>query len=160
MNMKPKIVAAALATVFLTAAANADEAKRTKLGVLECTIEGGWGLLVGSKKAADCTFKHTNGNIEKYTGKLSKLGLDVGISGESFMKWVVFTPIGNKVGDHALAGKYVGVSANGSIGIGLGANALVGGSEKKLGLQPLSVEGKTGLNIAVGVSKLTLEANG
>ena len=60
----------------------------------------------------------------------------------------------------ALAVKYVGVSANGSIGIGLGANALVGGSEKKLGLQPLSVEGKTGLNIAVGVSKLTLEANG
>ena len=136
--------------------AMAEQKQRTKLGVLECAVEGGFGLLVGSSRQADCVFEHADGSVEQYTGKLSKLGLDIGISGESFMSWVVFTPIGNEAGSYALAGQYVGISAGGALGIGLGANALVGGSDKKIGLQPLSVEGKTGLNVAVGLSSLTL----
>ena len=160
MKTNAIIIAAALVATGISGSAFADEKKRTRLGVLECTIDGGWGLLVGSSKKAICKFKQVDGKVETYAGKLSKLGLDVGISGESFMKWVVFTPIGNEVGQHALAGDYVGVSVNGSIGIGLGANALVGGSNKKLGLQPISVEGKTGLNIAVGMSKLSLQSAG
>lgn len=151
-----KVILAATAAFTMLSPFGAQAAERTKLGVLECTIEGGVGLLVGSSKKGTCTFEHTDGSVESYTGKISKIGLDVGITGESFLKWVVFTPVGNEVGTHALAGSYVGVSTGVSLGIGLGANALIGGQAKNIGLQPLSVEGGTGLNIAVGVSSLKL----
>ena len=134
----------------------AEDAKSTKLGVLECTIDGGFGLLLGSSKNASCSFQHTDSTTERYTGKLSKLGLDIGVSGESFMTWVVFTPIGNEFGSYALQGEYGGISAGASVGLGVGANALIGGSNEKIALQPLSVEGKSGLNLAVGLSSLEL----
>lgn len=130
-----------------------------KLGVLECTVDGGIGLLIGSSKKVNCTFAQSNGDVDTYTGKISKLGLDLGITGKSFIKWVVYTPSETELGDHPLAGRYVGVSTGVSLGIGLGANALVGGNEKQIGLQPLSVEGQTGLNIALAVSTLTLETS-
>lgn len=130
-----------------------------KLGVLECTVDGGIGLLIGSSKKVNCTFAQSNGDVDSYTGSISKLGLDVGITGESFIKWVVFTPSGAELDDHPLAGKYVGVSTGVSLGIGLGANALVGGNDKQIGLQPVSIEGQTGLNVALAVSTLNLEAS-
>lgn len=145
-----------MALTLVTGSALADDTERTTLGVLECTIEGGLGLLIGSSKGAKCSFTHQDDTVEYYEGKLSKLGVDIGISGESFLKWVVFTPVGNQIGSYALAGKYIGASAGASLGIGLGANALIGGTDKKFGLQPLSIEGKTGLNVAVGLSSLTL----
>jgi hypothetical protein len=155
-NTLTTIAASALVAAALTTPAFADE-KRTKLGVLECEVEGGVGLLLGSSKAVACSFKHANGTVERYTGKSSKVGLDIGVTGKSYLSWLVFTPIGNKAGKHALAGQYVGISAAGALGIGLGANALVGGSNDKIGLQPLSVEAGTGVNLALGVSSLTLE---
>ena len=92
--------------------------------------------------------------FENYTGKIEKLGLDIGVTGKSFMKWVVFTPLGNAIGDYALQGTYGGVSAEASFGVRLtGANALVGGSDKKIGLQPFSVEAKTGLESGRGSFK-------
>jgi len=133
------------------------EVSGTQLGVMNCTIEGGWGLLLGSSKKVDCSFEHADGSIEKYAGSMDKLGLDIGKTEEAYMTWVVFTTSENKVGDGALAGQYVGVSAGASLGIGLGANALVGGSDKQIGLQPVSVEGVKGLNLAVGLASLTLE---
>ncbi len=155
------IKAAALAAMsFATIAATVPMAaaeESTKIGTLECTVEGGVGLLIGSSKDAVCTFTHANGATENYTGNISKLGLDVGITGESHLKWLVFTPTGTELGEYALAGKYVGASASAALGVGLGANALVGGQAENIGLQPLSVEGSTGFNVAVGVSSLTLE---
>ena len=153
---------AAVTTIALSAIglAQAEAPKSTKLGVLECTIEGGFGLLLGSSKDATCSFKHADGTVEQYTGKLRKLGLDIGVSGESYMTWVVFTPIGNEIGAHALQGKYAGISAGASVGLGVGANALIGGSNEKIALQPLSVEGKSGLNLAVGLSSLQLTPAG
>lgn len=155
-----KLLTTAIVAASLMVPLSAQAAERNKLGTLSCTVAGGIGLLVGSSKTATCQFKHADGSMEKYTGKISKLGIDIGITGESFLKWVVFTPAGTEIGEHALAGRYVGISAGGSLGIGLGANALVGGQAKKIGLQPLSLEGGTGLNVAVGVSTLTLEADG
>ena len=128
-----------------------------QLGVLECTIAGGWGKLVVSSKKATCEFKHNNGALEKYTGLMEKLGIDIGKTEESYMTWVVFTTAENKPGDFALEGQYVGASAGASLGIGLGANALVGGSAKQIGLQPVSVEGFKGLNLALGLASLTLD---
>jgi hypothetical protein len=153
-----KIAAAAIFAGALSTTAFAQEIKRTELGLLECTVEGGVGMLLGSSKKMTCEYTHTDDTIEKYTGKIDKLGLDIGVTGESYMKWIVFTPLGNAVGDYALSGVYRGVSAEASLGIGLGANALIGGSDKQIGLQPLSIEGKTGLNLAVGLAAMTLEA--
>lgn len=152
-----KLATAIAALTLATVSAKAEDSNRTTLGILECTIEGGLGLLIGSSKAAECTFTHQDDSVEQYTGELSKLGIDIGVSGESFLKWVVFTPLGNQIGSYALAGQYIGASAGASLGIGLGANALIGGTDKKIGLQPLSIEGKTGLNLAVGLSSLTLD---
>ncbi|WP_282044641.1 DUF992 domain-containing protein [Roseibium album] len=155
-----RIAAVSAITLFAGGHVLAEEAKSTKLGVLECTIEGGFGLLLGSSKKATCSFEHADGTTEQYTGELSKLGLDIGVSGESYMTWIVFTPIGNEIGSDALKGKYAGITAGASVGLGVGANALIGGSNEKIALQPLSVEGKTGLNLAVGLSSLQLTPAG
>ena len=121
-------------------------------------MEGGIGLLVGSSKEATCAFELEDGGLEEYSGTLGKLGIDIGISGESVIQWLVFTPTGQETGEFALEGEYVGVSAGGSVGLGLGANALIGGSTKAIGLQPFSVEGKSGLNVSAALTRLTLEA--
>ncbi len=155
-----KIATVALCTLSAGSRVMAEETESTKIGVLECTIDGGFGLLLGSSKDAACSFTHADGSTEHYSGKLSKLGLDIGVSGESYMKWIVVTPIGNEVGSHALQGRYAGISAGASVGLGVGANALIGGSNEKIALQPVSVEGKTGLNLAVGLSTLNLAPAG
>ena len=153
-----KIVMTAIIAAAAMAPLSVIAADRDKLGTLSCTVEGGIGLLIGSSKKLQCVFTGSDDTAESYSGSINKLGLDVGITGKSFIKWVVFTPGGSEIGQYALAGTYVGVSTGVSLGIGLGANALIGGQEKNIGLQPLSVEGQTGLNVALAVSALNLEA--
>lgn len=125
-----------------------------KIGVLECDVSGGIGLIIGSSKAVACTFENSEGQVEHYEGKIGKLGIDIGVTGETAMAWLVFAP--GKVNKGALAGSYGGASAEATIIVGLGANVLVGGSDKSIALQPLSVQGQTGLNIAVGLASLSL----
>lgn len=126
---------------------------RVRLGSLNCTIDGGIGLIVGSSKTVNCTFKGPDGT-ETYAGRINKLGLDVGVTGKQYLRWVVFAP---GTGDATLAGRYAGVSASGSLGAGFGANALLGGSKKQVVLQPISVQAGTGVNVAVGVASLNLQ---
>ncbi|TCD16149.1 DUF992 domain-containing protein [Oricola cellulosilytica] len=152
------ILAAAAIAASATVLPASAEVTGTKVGSLDCEVEGGIGLLIGSSKKMQCTFSAADGSSEDYTGTINKLGLDVGITGKSYIKWIVFTPAGSEIGKFALAGKYAGVSTGLSLGIGLGANALVGGQEKNIGLQPLSIEGQTGLNVALAVSQLSLQA--
>ncbi|MBO9101336.1 MULTISPECIES: DUF992 domain-containing protein [unclassified Rhizobium] len=129
---------------------------KERLGTLSCEVAGGIGLLIGSSKAVTCQFKQRTGEVERYTGAIGKLGLDVGITGKSYLSWVVVNTAPTSVGQGSLAGTYVGASAGASVGLGLGANALVGGNSKNFGLQPLSAEVGTGLNVAAGVSRLQL----
>lgn len=136
----------------------ADSVGGLQLGQLSCEIEGGWGLLLGSSKAANCTFARTDGTTETYSGKLDKIGLDIGKTEDAYMTWAVFTNLDTAPGAGALLGSYSGLSAEASLGIGLGANALVGGNGQNIGLQPLALQGNTGLNIAVGLASLTLDA--
>ncbi len=167
MNFLKSVSIAVIATTLATASfaqttqeiKPIDQIEGQRLGALECTIAGGWGLLLGSSKKVACTFEHDNGLVEKYVGSLDRLGIDIGKTEEAYMTWVVFTTAANAPGEYALAGEYVGVSAEASLGIGLGANALIGGSGKSIGLQPVSVQGVTGLNIAVGLASLKLEAD-
>lgn len=130
---------------------------RTRAGVLSCTIEGGIGLLIGSSKGVACTFKNAStGKTETYSGKISKLGLDIGITGEQYMRWVVFGPQGAD-NIEGFAGTYSGVSAGAGLGVAFGANALIGGSEKNFVLQPVSAQAGTGVNVAVGVASMNLK---
>ena len=91
---------------------------------------------------------------QSYVGTISKFGLDVGATSSGQMVWAVFA--GGSPTPGALAGNYVGATAEATVAVGLGANALVGGSNRTIALQPLSVTGQTGLNLAAGVASLDL----
>ena len=134
----------------------ADEPKE-RLGTLQCEVAGGVGLVIGSNRKLECSFKQRSGKIERYVGTIGRLGVDVGVTGKRQMTWLVVNTVPTRVGVGALAGTYVGASAGASVGLGLGANALVGGSSKNFALQPLSAEGGVGLNIAAGVAQLKLQ---
>jgi hypothetical protein len=137
------------------APAGAESAKPVA-GTLTCKGKGGVGLILGSKEQLSCTYNPAGKTPpQQYSATLTKVGLDVGIKGASVMVWTVLGS-SSDLPAGALAGKYGGVSAEAAVGIGAGANALVGGSKDSVVLQPLSVEGQTGLNIAVGVAGLTL----
>jgi len=136
------------------------EQPKERLGTLSCEVAGGVGLLIGSNRAVDCTFRQRTGKSERYTGTIGKLGLDVGVTGKRYMSWIVVNTAPTRVGEGVLAGTYVGASASASVGLGLGANALVGGNAKNFALQPLSGEAGTGLYIAAGVSRLKLQRAG
>lgn len=128
---------------------------RTKAGTLTCDVSAGVGLIVASKKAVTCLFTPTQpGPREVYVGSINKFGLDVGATSGGELMWSVFAPSNKKFG--ALAGQYGGAGAEATVGAGLGANVLVGGSDRTVALQPLSVQGQTGLNLAVGVAGLEL----
>lgn len=129
---------------------------KQRLGTLSCEVAGGMGMLIGSSKAVDCQFQQRSGKTERYTGTIGKIGVDVGITGKTYLSWIVVNTAPTTIGEGSLAGTYVGASASASVGIGLGANALVGGNAKNFGLQPLSAEAGTGLNVAAGVSRLQL----
>ncbi len=129
---------------------------RERLGTLSCEVAGGIGLLIASSRTVDCQFKQRTGKVERYTGTIGKLGIDIGVTGKSYLSWIVVNTTPTTVGEGSLAGTYVGASAGASLGVGLGANALIGGNAKNFGLQPLSAEAGTGLNVAAGVSRLQL----
>jgi hypothetical protein len=143
------------AAIGLPAPSMAQAPNRTKAGTLTCDISGGIGMIIGSKKDVACIFTPSQpGPREVYTGAITKFGLDVGATAGGEMVWSVFAPSNKHFG--ALAGNYGGASAEATVGAGLGANVLVGGSDRTVALQPVSVQGQSGLNLAVGVSELQL----
>ncbi len=150
-----KTVFAALIALGLAASPTLAASKGVKIGVLTCDVAGGVGLIIGSSKAVDCTFEGTVGKRERYTGSIGRFGLDIGVTTQGVMAWAVFAPGKLKAG--ALAGHYAGASAEATVAVGLGANVLVGGSDKSIALQPLSVQAQTGLNLAAGVASLRLK---
>lgn len=142
-----------VAAAFLgTASANAGY---IKTGLLTCTVAPGVGMVLGSSKGMTCRFKPDFRGAEHYGGRVDKIGLDVGVTGKTVMIWAVLAPgRGYPVG--ALAGTYVGPSVEASLIVGAGANVLVGGSDRSFALQPLSVQGQTGLDLAIAISSLDL----
>ena len=150
--------AVAVLTISSALSAGSAQAQQTqlKVGTLTCSGAGGVGLIVTSQKSFACNFSSSSGGKrERYDAKITKYGLDVGVTGPTTIVWAVLAPsVPKRRG--ALAGNYVGASADASIGLGGGANALVGGSQNTFTLQPLSLQGQTGINLAVGVSGLQL----
>lgn len=154
------LAALALAVGVICATAGpAAAASGVNVGVLKCTVDGGIGMILGSSKDMKCHFAPAGGAPEEiYKGKVIKIGIDIGVTEKSHITWIVFAP--GKVNPGSLAGVYVGATADAAIGVGLGANVLVGGFEKSIALQPLSIEGETGLNVAVGIGEVELHAAG
>ena len=147
---------AALAVAVAMSAPASAQANRTKVGTLTCDISGGIGVIIASKKDVTCMFTPATAGSprEVYVGSISKFGLDVGATAGGEMVWAVYAPTNRAFG--ALAGNYAGASAEATVGAGLGANVLVGGSNRTVALQPVSVQGQAGLNLAVGVAELQL----
>lgn len=127
-----------------------------KVGVLTCNVEPGWSYVVGSTKPLQCDYAPTRGRPERYVGQIQKVGLDIGYSSGATMVWAVIAPTSD-VGKDALEGDYVGAQASAAVGIGAGVNVLIGGFDKSITLQPVSVEGGTGVNLAAGVAGLNLD---
>lgn len=149
------MLGAAVAVAGLAMASAADAAPAgVRVGDLTCNVASGWGFIFGSSKDLHCTYRG-NGHREHYTGSISKFGVDIGYTEGGVLIWGVFAPASN-VGKGALAGTYVGGSAQANVGVGAGANALVGGFNKSITLQPLSLEGSKGLNVAAGIGSINL----
>lgn len=150
---------AAAALVFGTLAMKlpAHAELTAKAGVLTCHVDHGFGFVFGSSRSLDCTYTSaTDGRVEHYTGDVSKFGVDLGYLQSGVIAWAVLAPT-TTLAAGALSGGYVGVTAGGSIGAGGDANVLTGGSANALSLQPISIEGDTGLNVAAGIAAITLK---
>lgn len=147
-------------SVCVLAAAGATAASAqsaVKVGTLTCNGKGGTAYIVGSQKSFACNFAPTSGRAERYGATVSRIGVDLGVTGDTTIVWAVFAP-SSSVKKGVLAGEYAGASADAAIAVGGGASILVGGSQNSISLQPLSVQGQQGLNVAVGISSMTLRA--
>jgi hypothetical protein len=147
--------AAAFLAAALAVALPADaQQSRVQVGQLACSLSAGIGMIVGSQRNVSCTFQPDNGPPEAYTGTMTKVGLDVGFTSGSAIVWTVFTGTNRYVG--MLSGTYTGAQAEATVAAGVGANALIGGSNRSVALQPLSVQGQVGLDVAAGIGSLEL----
>jgi hypothetical protein len=144
----------AAAAAFVLCGARA-EAEGVEAGTLSCRIAPGWGFLIASSRELHCDFHPFDGPPEHYRGTVSKFGLDLGYTSGGELVWDVVAPQ-TDVEPGALAGQYAGATASITAGVGFGANALIGGIRHSVALQPLSMEGNTGLNLAAGLGAINL----
>jgi hypothetical protein len=143
------------ALVMVSLSGGFAQAQWIRTGVLTCDVSGGIGLIIGGQQQVSCVFQpDVPGPQERYFGNITKFGLDIGITAGGVMVWGVYNQTTRGYG--FLAGDYAGATGEASVVAGLGANVLVGGSNRTVALQPLSVGGQVGLNLAVGVANLSL----
>lgn len=162
-RLLPLAVSGALAGATLAQAADIqtyeepDDRGGVKIGTLSCDIDGGIGYVLGSAKEVDCVFKSTRGKTDHYSGAIRKLGVDLGFTTRQRLVWAVFAPT---AGYHrgSLGGLYEGATVEATLGAGLGANVLVGGTSGSIHLQMLSLTGQLGLNVAATGTSMTLNA--
>lgn len=166
--MLRSVLATASAALLLVTAASGAQAQTAtpgtpqaagksgaNVGSLSCTVAGGMGFIFGSSKDLSCLFTRSDGIAERYTGSVKKFGVDLGFTKEAQMVWLVFAP-GN-IAPGSLTGGYVGATASATVGVGVGANVLIGGGSGQITLQPVSVEGSKGLNVAAGLAEVALQ---
>jgi hypothetical protein len=133
----------------------AAHAQQVRIGVLECRGGASIGFIVGSVTNLGCVLRTEGRPDTPYVATIRKVGLDLGITAETGLAWGVFAPV-DRFGPGDLAGNYAGAQGSATVGVGVGANVLVGGSNNSIALQPLSLQGQTGLNVAVGLEELEL----
>lgn len=160
-----RLFSTAIATLTLMMLASAEPRPAfaqdlIELGKLECFVDEGTGFIIGSSKDISCVFtsNDTAWGEDNYFGVINKIGIDIGSTEEGFITWIVVAAALQEYKPGFLAGDYLGASASASFSIGLGANALVGGSGKSFALQPFSIETQKGLNFAAGVAEMELRS--
>jgi hypothetical protein len=140
-----------------TGAGTSSDKGEVKVGYLSCHVASGWGIIFGSSRELDCSYTPAGGGeAENYKGDINKFGADIGYLQSGVILWQVLAP-SNTIGKGALAGHYAGATAGATAGLGVGAHVLVGGMHSSISLQPVSIEGNTGLNVAAGVATINLE---
>jgi hypothetical protein len=151
------MLGAAVAVAGLSVAGAASAAPAgVKVGELTCNVSSGFGFIFGSSKDLHCTYRPSAHPREHYIGTVKKFGVDIGYTEGGILVWGVFAP-SSDVRPGALEGGYGGATASATVGVGVGANVLVGGLDKSIALQPLSVEGNKGLNVAAGIGAIDLK---
>jgi len=157
--MRRSFILAGIAATILVASftgANAQQPiQRVQVGILECRGAASVGFVVGSVTNLGCVLRADGMPEDRYVATIRKVGLDLGITQETALAWGVYAPVA-RLGPGDLSGDYVGAQGSASVGVGLGGNVLVGGSANSIALQPLSVQGQVGLNVAAGLESLEL----
>ena len=154
--MRRSVASAWLAAAMLTASfATAHAQDRVRVGVLECRGGASVGFIVGSVTNLGCVLRADGMPEDRYIATIRKVGVDLGITEQSALAWVVYAPVA-QIGPGDLSGNYAGAQGSASLGVGVGGNGLIGGSANSIALQPLSVQGQVGVNVAAGLESLEL----
>lgn len=157
--MRRSFIVAAIAVPLLAVSIAATRAQqpmpRVQVGVLECRGGASIGFVVGSVTHLGCVLHSEAIPEDRYIATIRKVGLDLGVTQESTLAWGVFAPVA-RLGPGALSGDYAGAQGSATLGVGVGGNVLVGGSNNSIALQPLSVQGQVGINVAAGLESLEL----
>jgi hypothetical protein len=157
--VKRFLLVAALALVTLVSPMRTQaQPSWTQVGVLTCRLNPSIGFIIAGHQSMECNYQPAGPfPPQPYQGALNMVGLDIGVTAGGVLSWTVFAPT-TGVPAGALAGEYVGASGDVGLGLGAGANVLLGGSGRTIALQPLSVEGSVAVNVALGVSMLKLRS--
>ena len=156
MGRSLRLVGAALLGLAMCAPVQAQRPVWEQSGTLNCDVSGGIGFIVTSQRQINCLFTPSYpAPPEQYVGTITKVGLDIGFTGAGQLVWSVLQSTTRRRG--VLAGSYAGASAEATLGAGLGANVLVGGNDRSVALQPLSIQGQVGLNVAAGIAEIALQ---
>jgi len=157
--MRRSFILAGVAVTMLLASFTGAHAQqpiqRVQVGILECRGGASVGFVVGSVTNLGCVLRAEGMPEDRYIATIRKVGLDLGITQETALAWGVYAPVA-RLGPGDLSGDYAGAQGSASVGVGLGGNVLVGGSANSIALQPLSVQGQVGLNVAAGLESLEL----
>jgi hypothetical protein len=143
-------------TALMASIASANALPPVRAGILQCQGGQNVGFVVGSVTSLECVFQSEGRRPEPYIATVRRIGVDLGFTEQTQLAWAVNAPTG-AIGRGDLAGSYGGVGANASVGVGFGGNFLVGGAENAYALQPVSVQGQTGLNVAAGIAGIELQ---
>jgi hypothetical protein len=155
MRLSKMFGLAGVALAASVATANAQQPRQVQVGVLECRGGQNVGYVLGSNATLQCVFQSAGGRAEGYVANLRRFGVDLGFTDNTTVQWAIYAPT-TRVPRGGLAGQYGGVGTNASVGVGFGGNFLVGGPNNLYGLQPVSVQGQVGLNVASGIVQLDL----
>lgn len=156
MRLSTISIASIAIAAFVGSIASADAMPPMRAGILQCQGGPNVGFVVGSVTSFECVFQSEGRRPEPYIATVRRYGVDLGFTDQTRFSWAVSAPTG-RVGRGDLTGNYGGVGANASVGVGFGGNFLVGGPANSYALQPISVQGQTGLNVAAGIADIELE---
>jgi hypothetical protein len=152
---RPIYALAGLALALAATPAIAQDTARGRVGTLTCSMSPSVGFVVGSQAQLNCIYASMRrGPRQAYVGTVDTVGLNIGATSGGRMSWAVYAPPGGRPG--MLAGDYSGAAAGATVGAGPGTNTLARGPDRAIVLQPLAIQGQSGVNLALGISHMTL----